>query len=92
MARTPAQIARHREHCRAYRQRLRERAYAIHGTTCVVCGEPAEHLAHVHATGLCGPGRGMERRYLDAIRNREDYVAVCRRHNNEVDYARKAKS
>ena len=80
------------ERARKTRNDLRERAWAIHGRICVVCGGVATQLAHVYPTDCVGRGRGMDRRYRDAIKNRENYVATCAAHNSQVDavFARKA--
>jgi hypothetical protein len=72
------------ERSRKYRQRLKERVREIHGTVCKTCGaDPAKdetvrlQLAHVKPTGLRGAGRGLDRRMLDAIKNKDCYRLEC---------------
>ena len=73
------------ERVKRYRENLRNKARELHGDKCVVCGEPATELAHVYPTGLRGPGRGMDRRYRDAIKNSDCYVATCKKCNKKVE-------
>lgn len=66
-----------------YRRKLRRRARkAVAGLLpieCVSCGQTRKlEMAHVKPTGLCGEGRGYERRYLDALKHPTSYVLLCR--------------
>lgn len=67
-----------------YRRALRDRAWAIFGKVCVICGAPANQLAHRFPTGLCSAGRGMDRRYRDVIANPECYAPVCGPEHNRA--------
>jgi len=73
------------EQCSALRARLKCRAHravaSIFAEVCGHCGadgtEVALELAHVRPTTLSGPGRGQDRRFLDAIRHPEAYALLC---------------
>jgi hypothetical protein len=74
-----------KEQCRTYRQRLKERVRKIFGAQCQTCGADPSlddsvrlELAHKRPTGVKGEGRGLTRRMLDAIRNRDAYILECR--------------
>lgn len=69
--------------CQAYRRKLRRRARRILAGAgliqCLACqATRGLEMAHLEPTGLSGRGRGWERRYLDAIRNPNSYVLLCR--------------
>lgn len=64
--------------CRRYREKLRERAFALVGYRCVFCGaNESIQLAHVGTTSLRGPGRGLSRRYSDVVKNPSKYRPMC---------------
>lgn len=68
-----------REQVRAYRERLRQRAYQAVGASCKLCGDrSAVEFCHIVATGLRGSGRGQYRRWLDVVRNPDCYLPMCR--------------
>lgn len=65
---------------KAYRRRLRLRVAVLYGIVCEHCGGSRElQLAHKERTKLKGEGRGLTHRLLDAIRNRDKYLLLCRK-------------
>ena len=85
-----------KEQSRKYRQRLKSRVRELYGDVCETCGadpqlEPTVvlQLAHTRPTGLSGEGRGLDRRMLDAIRNRDCYVLECFACHYERDHGEK---
>ena len=72
---------------RRYRQRLRQRVHQLMPPRCRVCGSRDRvNYAHQFPTGLMGPGRGMERRYLDILRHTWAYVPLCYYHHREQEW------
>lgn len=69
---------------RRYRQRLKQKAKAVHGQKCS-CGANAEEMAHIAPTGLKGEGRGGKERYQDWIKNADKYVPKCRECHLKMD-------
>jgi hypothetical protein len=71
----------HAEAQRRYRRRLAVRARELFGGFCYGCGAngstPLEY-AHVLPTGLDGPSRGTERKFLDVLTHPWSYVPLCR--------------
>lgn len=45
----------------------------------------AVEFAHVKPTGLDGPGRGMERRYRDVLKNPDCYRVLCKECHRKAD-------
>lgn len=71
----------------AYARKLKKRAFAVVGESCVWCGAAEDlEMAHVRPTELSGTnGRGLKHRYLDALKHPECYAAMCRRHHRLFD-------
>lgn len=66
-------------HCAKYRQDLKVRAFVAIGVQCVFCHDGQDlHCAHVGRTLLKGPGRGMQQRYSDVLKNPDKYRPMCK--------------
>lgn len=66
-----------REGQRRRRQKLRTRAFAAIGNCCVFCKSSVVQAAHVIPTKIKGGSRGMDRRYMDVIKNPDCYRPMC---------------
>ncbi len=74
-----------KERMREYRKELKQRAFELIGSECVFCGvKDGLHAAHVQPTKLNGAGRGMDRRYLDVIKNPQAYRPMCGKHCHKI--------
>lgn len=74
---------------RRYRQRLKSRVEMIHPPQCAHCGGTKRlELAHLCETELKGRGRGLERRYLDVLKNPQCYARLCRKCHRAFDARR----
>lgn len=68
------------EQQRKYRQRLKLRVAVLYGIVCEHCGAKRElELAHREPTELKGAGRGLTHRLLDALKNRDKYLLLCKK-------------
>jgi hypothetical protein len=64
------------------RQKLRQ----LFGEACLLCGATEElQFAHIHPTGLRGPGRGKYARIRDVWLHPRDYVLLCKGCHRELD-------
>jgi len=79
------------EYQREYRKNLRARALMAIGGMLPMCSwEDCREVddlefAHTKPTGLNGEGRGMERRYLDVLKNPDKYRLLCKPHHTMFD-------
>lgn len=74
------------EQCKRYRENLKKRVKEILGTTCVFCQSTEDlQIAHIVPTGINGASRGLDRRYLDVIKNPGSHRTMCKHCHKTFD-------